>query len=58
MKRHFLENKDIEAFRAYLCEEEKSGNTKDKYERDVRAFAAYCGGREIIKETVIACCIL
>ena len=54
MKRHFLGSRDVEAFKAYLCEEEKSGNTKDKYERDARAFAAYCGGREITKETVIA----
>ena len=44
----------ISAFQAYLFEEEKSANTVEKYLRDARAFAAFCGGSEIAKETVIA----
>ena len=54
MKGHFLSSKEIERFEKYLREEEKSQNTMEKYIRDVKAFAEYCGGNAIIKETVIA----
>ena len=54
MKGKIISEEIIEKFRTYLCEEEKSENTKEKYIRDVRAFAEYIGGKEITKETVIA----
>ncbi len=53
MKGHFLTSKEIERFRNYLQEEEKSENTLEKYIRDVTAFSAFCNGA-IIKDTVIA----
>lgn len=53
MKGHFLTSKEIEKFRNYLREEEKSENTLEKYIRDVTAFSAFCDGA-IIKDTVIA----
>ena len=49
-----LTEKCIKRFEGFLYEEEKSENTKEKYLRDVRAFAAFCGGAAITKETVIA----
>ncbi len=54
MKGKIISEKNIEKFKTYLCEEEKSENTKEKYIRDVRAFAEYVGDKEIDKETVIA----
>ncbi len=54
MKGHFLTNKEINRFREYLKEEEKSENTLDKYIRDVKAFASYTLNSVITKETVIA----
>ena len=53
MKGHFLTRKEIERFRNYLREEEKSENTLEKYIRDVTAFSAFCDGT-ITKDTVIA----
>ena len=53
MKGHFLSSKEIERFRNYLREEEKSENTLEKYVRDVTAFSAFCDGT-ITKDTVIA----
>ena len=53
MKGHFLTSKEIERFRNYLREEEKSENTMEKYIRDVTAFSAFCDGT-ITKDTVIA----
>ena len=54
MKGKIISEKVIEKFKTHLCEEEKSENTKEKYIRDVRAFAEYVGDKEIDKETVIA----
>ena len=54
MKGKIISEEIIERFKTYLCEEEKSENTKEKYIRDVRAFAEYVGGKEISKEIVIA----
>ena len=54
MKGKIISEEIIERFKTYLCEEEKSENTKEKYIRDVKAFVEYCDGKEIIKETVIA----
>jgi site-specific recombinase XerD len=53
MKGHFLSSKEIERFREYLREEEKSENTMEKYIRDVTVFSNFCMG-EITKEIVIA----
>ena len=53
MKGHFLTKKEIERFRNYLREKEKSENTLEKYIRDVTAFSAFCNGA-ITKDTVIA----
>lgn len=53
MKGHYLTNKEIEKFRNYLREEEKSENTMEKYIRDVTAFSTFCDGT-ITKDTVIA----
>lgn len=53
MKGHFLTSKEIERFRNYLRDEEKSENTLEKYVRDVTAFSAFCDGT-ITKDTVIA----
>ena len=53
MKGHFLTSKEIEKFRNYLREEEKSENTLEKYVRDVTAFSEFCDGA-ITKDTVIA----
>lgn len=53
MKGHFLTSKEIERFRNYLREEEKSENTLEKYIRDVTAFSEFCSGA-ITKDTVIA----
>ena len=54
MKGRILTSEAIECFKKHLREEEKSKNTIEKYLRDVRAFAAYSGGAEVTKETVIA----
>lgn len=53
MKGHILTSKEIEKFRNYLREEEKSDNTIEKYIRDVTAFSEFCTGA-ITKDTVIA----
>lgn len=54
MKINKLENKDIENFKVYLHQEEKSGATQEKYLRDVRAFCAYAAGATITKDTVMS----
>lgn len=53
MKGHYLTSREIERFRNYLREEEKSENTIEKYIRDVTAFSAFCDGM-ITKDAVIA----
>ena len=52
MKGHLLTGKEIERFRDHLREEEKSGNTMEKYIRDVMAFSKFCTGT-VTKDTVI-----
>lgn len=44
MKGHFLTSKELESFRNYLREEEKSENTLEKYIRDVTTFSEFCDG--------------
>lgn len=53
MKGHYLTKEIIQRFEQHLRDEEKSENTVEKYLRDVRAFMAYIGEKEVIKETVI-----
>lgn len=49
-----LTNEQIGEFANYLCREEKSAATQEKYLRDVRGFCAYVGDAELTKELVIA----
>ena len=49
-----LANMEIQEFANYLCREEKSAATQEKYLRDVRAFRAYADGNEITKVLVVA----
>jgi integrase/recombinase XerD len=54
MKGRFITSKEIEKFRSYLQEAERSKNTIEKYIRDVKAFADYAQSNIIMKEIVIA----
>lgn len=49
-----LSTKDIKGFLNYLCREEKSTATQEKYLRDVQRFFVYADGNEISKELIIA----
>ena len=49
-----LTNEGIKEFAKFLCREEKSGATQEKYLRDVRAFCVYAAGGEITKELMAA----
>lgn len=49
-----LLNEEIQEFANYLCREEKSAATQEKYLRDVRAFCFYALDNEITKELVVA----
>ncbi len=49
-----LSTEQIKEFASYLCREEKSTATQEKYLRDVQAFCVYADGNEITKELVIA----
>ncbi len=49
-----LLNEEIQEFANYLCREEKSAATQEKYLRDVRAFRFYALDNEITKELVVA----
>ncbi len=49
-----LTNERIRGFAKFLCREEKSAATQEKYLRDVRAFCEYAAGGEITKELMVA----
>ena len=49
-----LSNERLKEFANYLCREEKSAATQEKYLRDVQAFCIYADGNEITKELVVA----
>ncbi len=49
-----LSTKRIKEFAKYLCREEKSAATQEKYLRDAQRFCAYADGNEISKELLIA----
>lgn len=53
MCERILTDEKIQEFKVYLQREEKSGNTIEKYMRDIRAFAEFLCGAEIVKELVI-----
>lgn len=48
-----LSTQQLRAFASYLCCQEKSTATQEKYLRDVRAFSEYTQGSELTKELVI-----
>ena len=49
-----LSTEEIKTFANYLCREEKSTATQEKYLRDVQKFCLYTEGGEITKELVVA----
>lgn len=49
-----LSIEQIKEFANYLCREEKSAATQEKYLRDVRVFCVYADDNEITKELVVA----
>ena len=49
-----LTTQQIGAFESYLCRQEKSAATQEKYLRDVRGFCDYTRGSELTKELIIS----
>lgn len=49
-----LSDTNIKEFARYLCREEKSAATQEKYVRDAQAFRVYAQNDEITKELVVA----
>ena len=49
-----LTNLNIQEFSEFLCREEKSASTQEKYLRDAAVFRTYAEGVEITKELVIS----
>ncbi len=49
-----LTSEEIREFAKFLCREEKSGATQEKYLRDVQAFGVYAASGEITKELMVA----
>ena len=49
-----ITSENIQEFSDFLCREEKSAATQEKYLRDVRGFCVYAVGSEITKELVVA----
>ncbi len=47
------QNTEMERFKQYLTEEERSKNTIDKYERDVRYFFYWLNGRTVDKPLIL-----
>ena len=50
MERHVIRESDIARFGAHLRGEEREAGTTEKYRRDVGAFAAWAGGRDVTRE--------
>ena len=48
-----LSTQQLRAFSSYLCRQEKSMATQEKYLRDARAFCDYAEGTSITKDTVM-----
>ena len=53
MNEKIITNELINNFKIYLYEEERSGNTIEKYMRDIRFFREWLQGRNIDKSVVI-----
>lgn len=53
MQKKVITNKALKRFKHYLYEEERSGNTIEKYMRDIRFFHEWLKGRSIDKSVVI-----
>ena len=49
-----LSTENIKGFLNYLCREEKSTATQEKYLRDVQTFCVYADGKEISKGLIVA----
>lgn len=49
-----LSTEQIKEFANYLCREEKSTATQEKYLRDVQAFCRYADANNITKDLVVA----
>ena len=54
MERHVIRESDIARFGAHLRGEEREAGTIEKYRRDVGAFAAWAGGRDVTRELAAA----
>ncbi len=54
MNCRYLTSDNITAFEQYLCHEEKSAATKEKYLRSIRTFYGWTNGLCVTKETVTA----
>ena len=54
MMKQQLSEELIRQFETNLFQTEKSGATVEKYVRDARRFAAFCGGEAVTKDSVIA----
>lgn len=54
MDKRILNTEQLKAFSQFLCREEKSAATQEKYLRDVRAFCVYANGEMVTKELVLA----
>lgn len=54
MNERFLTQEQIKAFSDYLCREEKSEATREKYLRDARVFCVYANGERVAKDLVLA----
>lgn len=53
MKNKYVTEQSVEDFVSYLHSCEKSGNTVEKYRRDIRKLMEYTSGKMLQKETVI-----
>ena len=54
MEERYLAAANLEQFRRYLCAEEKSPSTIEKYMRDAKRFASFVARKSVIKELVVA----
>lgn len=54
MHMYRITEKNIKEFENYLCEEEKSVHTVEKYVRDIKGFQAWLAGKALTKEAVLS----
>lgn len=53
MEQRRITDQIVESYQEYLCREEKSRGTIEKYVRDIRSFAAWLSGQEVTKELTV-----